>query len=228
MEDHDPNIAATEDLFAALGRGDVLEIQRLLKHDRTLLEVEREDRLTVLQAAAQLGHVDIVATLLDAGADINAGPSRDTYSVLECACMGGHPAVVVLLLARGAAPTSYALLWASERGHPEVVRALLVHSCGDIDRFCRNGPALWIACSGGEAEVTRLLLRAGADPFSAQADDGATLMRVARCLGHDACVAVLQVRGITGFGHAAVDTWLPHNCPTALHLEAVSINNRPE
>ena len=47
------------------------------------------------------GHVEVVARLLDAGADVNQ-PSVDAKTALMGAAMNGHFAVVELLLSRGA------------------------------------------------------------------------------------------------------------------------------
>ena len=79
------------------------------------------------------GHVEVVARLLDAGADVNQ-PSVDAKTALMGAAMNGHHAVVELLLSRGADKslrnawdeTAYQLAEKSlTRGHDECARLLV-------------------------------------------------------------------------------------------------------
>ena len=64
--------------------------------------VPAESARPPLLAACEAGELDeVVARLLDAGADINQ-PSVDAKTALMGAAMNGWPSVVELLLARGA------------------------------------------------------------------------------------------------------------------------------
>lgn len=59
-------------------------------------------RRTALMYAALSGRVDMVATLLQAGADVTLATSQDSATALLLAMDNGHDDVVELLLAAGA------------------------------------------------------------------------------------------------------------------------------
>jgi ankyrin repeat protein len=99
---------------------------------------------TPLHAAAEEGRADIVALLLRHGADVNAADER------------GETALHV---AARAAPGT-----AEERRAADVVRALLAAEPVNVNAVdCRGRTALEIASEWRNAEVSRLLIKAGAD-----------------------------------------------------------------
>jgi ankyrin repeat protein len=81
--------------------------------------------------AALYGNADIIAALLEAGADANeVGPNTETPIML--AARNGNPAAIRTLLAGGADVNAVenvrgttALMWAVEQRHPEAVQALI-------------------------------------------------------------------------------------------------------
>ena len=90
----------------------------------TVAQAIKDDRLDdVLMNAAERGHADVVALLLDAGADVHA----DDDDALRWAASNGHAGVVALLLDAGAdvhADNNCALRWAARYGHTDVVALL--------------------------------------------------------------------------------------------------------
>jgi ankyrin repeat protein len=89
------------------------------------------NHLTALMYAAPYGTPDLVRTLIDAGAQVNAKDIRDmTPLMLAVSSETQNPEVAKLLLAKGAdvKPKSVmgetALDWAKKFGHPEVIRLL--------------------------------------------------------------------------------------------------------
>jgi arginine deiminase len=103
--------------------------------------------------AAQHGHADVVAVLLDAGADVHAW--EDVALVL--AAENGHADVVALLLDAGAnvhAESDEALRAAAEKGHADVV-ALLLDAGADVHAM--KDEALKWAAERGHADVVELL-----------------------------------------------------------------------
>ncbi|CAE7277758.1 ANKRD17 [Symbiodinium natans] len=81
--------------------------------------------MTPLCHAASAGHLYIVELLLDAGADGSLTPTFG-MSALEHAASHGHAHVVDLLCCAGA-PYDSCLLHASECGHWDIVRMLVLH-----------------------------------------------------------------------------------------------------
>src|SRR3989442_1151138 len=89
------------------------------------------NHLTALMYAAPYGTPDLVRTLIDAGAQINAKDIRDmTPLMLAVASETQNPDVVRLLLAKGADVKVKSVLgetsldWAKKFGNPEVIRLL--------------------------------------------------------------------------------------------------------
>ena len=102
--------------------------------------------------------------------------------------------MVKLLISKGAdveaqdGKGNTCLLHAADRGHTEVVRALLAAGArvNHTDRTTRS-TALLSAASQGHHRVVELLLEAGADPNIVDAWGGSPLLRAARD-GQAGCV----------------------------------------
>ncbi|PTB65863.1 ankyrin, partial [Trichoderma citrinoviride] len=93
---------------------------------------------TVLQSAAESGHMNIVKLLLSAGADVNAEPADDGGgTALRAAAGEGHLDIVKLLLEAGADVN------AEPKGRQET--------------------ALQVACFKGYLNIVQMLINAGAD-----------------------------------------------------------------
>ena len=91
--------ARADTVAAAAGLGLARDVRRLLPH------ASAEDRHRGLALAAQLGHVEIVRLLLDAGEDPNRYNPAATHAhatPLHQAVAAGHLPVVALLVGRGA------------------------------------------------------------------------------------------------------------------------------
>ena len=143
---------------------------------------------TVLHLAAQAGHVDTVAALLDRGCDSNVLDSvssererRDESQIyfppqvgrssLQLAAAGGHLEIVKLLLNAGAAvdhqdelDRNTALHLASEHGYSQAL-SLLCSSRANVYMKNRAGfGALHVACQNGHNQSCRELLTSGCRP----------------------------------------------------------------
>lgn len=140
---------------------------------------------TALILAAQLGHEDIVAYLLDHGADPKlANPQGDTP--LSVAAEQGHAKIVAMLLAKGIDPdegqksapsfTARAVIGvkveernpplskAAQGGHEETVKVLLEKGADPNMRGFAGKTALFWGVERGYADVVNLLLDHHADP----------------------------------------------------------------
>lgn len=124
---------------------------------------------TALYEAAEKDHLDIVTTLITAGADLNL-VNGEGDTVLHAAVQAGHVAVVEALVNKGMdvdllsknkdpALRLSAVMIASHLGHIDILNIVLKCS-RDINFRSRNGnrTALVYAIEGGNVDAARLLL----------------------------------------------------------------------
>lgn len=193
-------------LVAAASAGDLLEVERLLKQDPHLVDARAPHDQTPLTAAAREGQSDAVRFLVARGASVDLADSTGK-TALYWACQRGHVDVVGTLLDGGADPGRRegegwtALMVAAMRGHLGIVRLLLHRGGQPANQTLPDGRSvLFVACHYANDDVARcLLLEGGADPRKSEAKNGMTPLRIARLLGHQKCIDVLEVRK-TGSG----------------------------
>lgn len=90
-------------IHQAMEDNNMSEVQRLIREEPTLLELRNEeDDYTPLMLASNGGHEEIVAWLIDQGANIEAYSNGNRYTSLIIACRRGHLRVVSRLLEAGA------------------------------------------------------------------------------------------------------------------------------
>ncbi|KAL4713431.1 hypothetical protein ACJJTC_010416 [Scirpophaga incertulas] len=164
-------------LHLAAWKGDSNVVAMLLAHKNPPVNIDEKtsDHETALLIAAHFGYVDVVAQLMDRGADVTIRNIKDE-SALDLAAQYGRLETVQHLLcvmpmlvepfklpvSRTKVFTSTPLHRASKFGRKEVVSALLA---AGIDPNVRtiNGTALHEAACFGKASVVRILLANGAD-----------------------------------------------------------------
>jgi hypothetical protein len=134
--------ARVNDVATAAGLGRLDDARRLLR------DADAESRHRALALSAQLGHVEIVQLLLDAGEDptrYNPAGLHAHATPLHHAALAGHLAVVELLVERGARldvkDTIYQgtpLGWAEHGGRSDVASFLRSKLGADGERRLRN------------------------------------------------------------------------------------------
>ena len=149
--------------------GDCTQVRSFLA---TEAGFQREEIATALQWAAQAGHTEVAALLLDYGAPIDAGDTSNTTPLMYAAHYG-RGAMMSLLLERGADPNvishsgGTALMASVASGicrKGEAVKLLLDYGA-EADIRSRSGwTPLMFSCLWGDTEVVALLLLRGADP----------------------------------------------------------------
>lgn len=126
-----------------------------------------------LVEAAKMGNVVKAESLLKQGADVN---SREQNGQL--ALMGYN-----------------LLLWASSKGHFEMVKLLLSYGADVNSTDIQNRSPLIMAAAGGYMDIAVLLLESGADPcsYSKQKD---TVLMAAAAGGHNELVLLFLGMGL--------------------------------
>ena len=125
------NAAGQTQLWIATSVGDVAKVCSLLaaSEGALLVDLQDKDGASPLHVACLFDHMEVVHSLLAAGAKVNL-KTNDGVSPLHLACEHGHVEVVCALLSEGAMELQTTdgltpLHAACIKGHAEVVRTLL-------------------------------------------------------------------------------------------------------
>jgi ankyrin repeat protein len=148
-------------------------------------------RMTALHFAAIGGHEEVVAYLLENGAQVEQQDGHG-YTPLMYASEGGHLRVVLLLLehmgeqVQGLEVTDErdygrtALHLAVARGHDEVVIALLRHGARADTRDLRGKSAIMTTLDQGDLKMMGLLVdHLGTQALQERDDEGRSLLHIA-------------------------------------------------
>jgi ankyrin repeat protein len=194
LAEHDPNITheflgdGTTPLMWSALNNEPLTIQLLLDAGA---EINRLDQWgsSALCNAAHHGANDVIALLLNRGADINLGHP------LGSAAINGQLETVKLLLAAGAEINAIekecdtALAQASFPGHTQVI-AYLLEQGADINAHSHWTP-LMTAAFHGQLKAVKLLAKAGAN-LALTDEEGKTAANLASEQGHDKIAKYLR------------------------------------
>ena len=158
-------------------------------------------RATATGYAACYERVDIVKTLIEAGADVNAAALNDGASPLVLASSFGNVAMAKLLLEAGADVNTAdhkgksALYWAASYGHADVVKMLLEAGADVNSPATDRMPVLIGAAAEGNVDVVNMLLEAGVDVNAADEKNRLTALIGAAAKGHVQMVNMLLEAG---------------------------------
>ncbi|KAL2818072.1 ankyrin repeat-containing domain protein [Aspergillus granulosus] len=137
------------------------------------LDEERQEwRYIALMAAAYLGRLDDVQSLIASGVDLNPEPAENNskfiYPPLMAAALGGQKEAVQLLINHGATPAIYtrnkenAIHFAALGGHASLVQFLAdLGVAADAENNDLKTPLEW-AAGAGHADAVSILLERGA------------------------------------------------------------------
>jgi uncharacterized protein len=163
-----PQVGNDLTLIDAARAADATAVQRLLtKH--VDVNATASDGMTALHWAVHHGAVDIVDTLLRAGADPSA-VTRYDVSPLMLAIWNGDERMVERLMAAGADPRQSRpegdtlLMHAARIGEPAIVKSLIAHGLdvGAREHWLGQTALMWAAAED-HAEIVHMLADAGAD-----------------------------------------------------------------
>jgi len=179
-------------LVDAVRRRDVERIREALAAGARVEAMTRHGE-SVLFVAAQRGFADIVAVLIEAGADVRF--RHKIYgSPLTQASAAGHTEIVRQLLAAGARPNvsgESALARAALGGHVDIVDQLLA---AGADPNAGQGTPLREACRRDQVAIVQRLLAAGARP-NLHTDTTTTALIQASLRGNAEIVGLLLEAG---------------------------------
>jgi ankyrin repeat protein len=200
------------ELLRGASLNDVERVTKLLDAG-VPVDIRGDQGVTALLCAAKDGSEDVVALLIERGADLNStgdsdGPFHQTPLCL--AANSGHQNVVSMVLEAGADPALTdrdgftPLMCAASMGRRDIV-AKLLHSGGDTNARTSEGDTALILAArplfeetgeglGGDAGTVKLLLEAGADP-KATNDEGDTALDIAKRARLDDVAALLRKAG---------------------------------
>lgn len=161
----------SEHLLNYAGKGDLEVVKYIIEKYR--IEPNRprtENGGTALYQAARNGYSDIVAYLLNKGADPNIA-NNSNVTPLIAAASNGHEEVVKLLVEKGADPNiidSYgdsSHLAAAQRDHWEIVKLLIAKGANIHQQTKQKENLLHIAAKNDKKEVIKYLLEIGVQPW---------------------------------------------------------------
>ena len=182
------------------------DVAQHLNCEWRLLSIPTSDGVSLppLAVAAYLGHVDLISTLVGAGAKVDHIDSRG-FTALMLAAGPGHTATAQALLQAGATVDQQAdsrdltaLMHAAMNGHTDMVQALLAwgarfdQAIADDRSECYGWTALAFASEGGHTDAVQALLKAGAAVDQAKGYCPAALLQAAEKGNTGAVLALLQ------------------------------------
>eukprot|EP00940_MAST-03C_sp_MAST-3C-sp2_P003576 g3576.t1 len=175
-------------------RGVIVERLLACSNERLARLIDDVTGVTALYSAAQVGHVQIVASLLKNGADVDRR-TYDGYTALFVAANCGHIEVVRRLLKAGAEASSVCngcptLFAAAQNGCVEVVRLLTKAGARVSATDAQGYSALHIACVRGHIEIVSHLIECRAD-VNGHTADGSTALSIASQQGFAHIVSLL-------------------------------------
>ena len=161
----------SEHLLNYASKGDLEVVKYIIEKYRIDPNRPRtENGGTALYQAARNGYSDIVAYLLNKGADPNI-TNNSNVTPLIAAASNGHEEVVKLLVEKGADPNiidSYgdsSHLAAAQRDHWEIVKLLIAKGANIHQQTKQKENLLHIAAKNDKKEVIKYLLEIGVQPW---------------------------------------------------------------
>jgi ankyrin repeat protein/L-ascorbate metabolism protein UlaG (beta-lactamase superfamily) len=198
------NSYSAKNVYQLATEGNVAQVKKLIIKNPALLNGRSEAGRTALQLAAFSGQVEVVALLLEKGADVNMKSIKNKRSPLHFAVWKGHTKVAHLLLKGGADLESKEvdgetpLHYAAASGELSVVK-LLVAKGAKVNYVSRIGTtplSYAVSRRGGFPEIIKFLIAKGADAKVAR-DNGWTMLHEAGWEGKPEVIQLLLDKGIS-------------------------------
>lgn len=177
-------------LLHAAASGDAEEVKRLIQKVSAGANVHATNTcgMTALMLAATYGHIDIVAFLLECGADIDAADWVLKETALMCAAQEGRTKMVDLLLQKGAKPDIVNIVG-------QTAEEMLANSesklCALEMTSEHKDAAILRAINGNDAAAAKRLLKLGVSPYTKDSQ-GKTALEIAKASNHETIFTILK------------------------------------
>ncbi|MEW6411281.1 MAG: ankyrin repeat domain-containing protein [Candidatus Zixiibacteriota bacterium] len=198
---HTTHILSAE-IHDAIKSGDISKVREVLEQDISQANAPGPTGGLPLHSACYSGQAEIVALLLNAGADVNR-PDQRGFAPLQWAIHGCHGDIVGLLLEHGAEtqlnhpvfgkPVDQAFQRECQRNSPPVITSLLISHGVPFDPNevdSRGMPRLFWTAIFGNTEMARFLIERGAIVDIVREHDGRTPLAEAVSRGHSDIAAL--------------------------------------
>lgn len=169
-----------QELFEAVQQKNNVTVSHLLSKG-TDVNSREQGGMTCLMMAAYYGSSEIVKTLLEHDADVNAINDTGGTALIAAVVGGGHIEVIKILLANGAdvnikSNDGPSLIAAAMTGNIEVVK-ILIDGGADIHATDGNGhTALLKSAMASDSKIVKLLLDNGADANDSDPSSSASIL----------------------------------------------------
>lgn len=215
-------------IHEAAGRGDLSTVKDLLDDDPSLLNAKDLETHAPLHYAAVTGNEEMVALLIDKGADLEIRNDRGRTPIILAAREMGGPGVIAILLDAGAdidAKDNYgatALDLAAWRGTADVVSLLIERGAGLPVEGSEARSLLANAASHGLEDLFTTMVEKGVD-LRFETEAGGDLLHSAAAGGSPEIIRALVDHGLDPAGRD-LNGWTPlHFAADMNHLGAVRL-----
>jgi ankyrin repeat protein len=173
-------------IFEAIFASDLSTVRKLLAEGSDLSQLDSEQCFTPLMQAINLGEVEIVQVLLEAGADIHFSPYFED-TPLGLAALTENLEIVKLLLKFGANPDNGGecppLYWAVEHKNIKMIQLLLEAGANINGSTPSHITCLMKASLEGYLNIVKYLVESGANTRATD-ENGNTALIKAAFYGH--------------------------------------------
>lgn len=176
------------EISQAVGSGNMVEVQELLSNGASATMVNPTTGDSLLHLAAEQNSLEMLALLIERGADVNAKDTEGRTPLCRAACTGNLQ-MVESLMSHGAVLDDRVFLAAVDACKPEVVKFLIAKGANVLAVDERGNTALHYAAHS-IGEITQILLQAGIAPNCVN-NEGYTPLMSAASIGNIEVVKTL-------------------------------------
>lgn len=211
----------SQEFFEAATGGDVSKVKTMLDEDPSLASSRDENGVSVIMKASYYGKRDVVAVLLDSGAELDVFEAAATGRTTRLLDLIAHdPSLVNAYSPDGFTPLGFAVFF----GQPQIVKALL-ESGAEVNTPSRESmkvTPLASAAAAKQTEIARMLIAHGAN-VNAVAASGHIPLHEASATGNVELVRLLiengaNVNAKTDDGKTPLDFATEYNRPEVIEI----------